>query len=262
MRGDLRMHLAHPADALTGDGDRRRAAGMQERVAGALQRERRTQTVEQRLDHALDGEVVSLRWLGLAPAGRPDRTAQQPAHMVGLARQRLALHRQEHCSGLEDSQLGGSLGAVAPGHLEQRAEQGPAHARLLSRHRVVEHDLRLLGRQAEPAAQVWTVEAPAHDLVHALGGEDVRSLPPELLALGEPAYGSVAGGQRGRQLFQASEPGHLLDHVSLQRDVAPAKRRRLDLQSILCLGDPELQRLYRLLADRTKLLSANKEAAA
>ena len=102
-------------------------------------------------------------------------------------------------------------------------------------------DPRSAGGRPDPA-----LEAPADDLVQALRGERVGRPAAQPLAVGQPAPGAVARGQRGRQRLERAEPRHLLDQVGLAGDVGAPEGGHGDVEAVVGVGGAELERLQDL----------------
>ena len=215
---------------------------MQERLAAArLDAPVRAQRAQHRLEHALGGEQVGARRVGVAPARRPvvaadqrgdpralDRQVRVVRRVPGVAgrgRRQLAGRRarQVDGAGLEQPHVLEAARAVAAQRVEQRAEQRRAHHRLVLGHRVLERDDVVL--QAEPGEHRGAGEAPADRLGEARADQRVlRPAADPLLGL-EPADRAAARGQRRREPVQPPDPRDLLDQVRLAGHVVAAPGR-------------------------------------
>ena len=141
------------------------------------------------------------------------------------------------------------VGAVArdvvTGGVEQRAEQGRAHDRLVCGKGVFDlNDVAqsMVGTQQQPVEQRGLGEAPADDLVQAAADERVLGVAAHALGVGQSARGATARGQRDRQALQTVDAGDLLDQVDLAGDVLAADGRRCRLQAVGDLGGLKVER--------------------
>ncbi len=236
------------------------APRMEKRLLGGLDSPGGPEPIEQTLEDASDGEEVGLRGRLIPPGRGPHRPAQEDGHVLGLVRESVRPWQVDRAD-LEQPQRLRAAGAVARCDLEQGPEQRRAQLALARGHRVEQLDHRLV-RQAQANRELGRGEAPPEHLVEPLCGERVGRLATDPLAVGEPAGGPMARGQRGGELLEPVDARHLLDHVGLARDVHTTERRRLYVEPVLGVCDLELECLQDPLAACTRDLEPEQAADA
>ena len=209
---------------------------------------------EQPGEHALGGEEVGRRRIGVAPGCRTHRAGEDRADVVRLLRQAVGLDgdpRPVDGAGLEqrDPAPARAPSAVARGHVQQRAKQRGPQLRLLRGHRVGERQRAARAGLEQPqlVRELRACEAPADDLVQPLRGERVLGVAPQPLHRRQPPDGAVTGGQRRRQVLEAIEPRDLLDQVGLARDVIATEVGDGHIEPVGGVDGREGERLQQLL---------------
>ncbi len=209
--------------------------------------------MQDRLEHALGGEEVRGRRLGLAPARRPQAAGEQRPDVCALGRQRRVGHgvprvarrpgdgaRAVDRAELEQPHVLHPARRVAAQRVQQRAEQRRAHHGLLLGHRVLELD-GALAVQPEPPGRLARREAPADGLGDAGAAQGVLEPAPQPLRGREAADRAAARGQRGGDALEAPQARDLLDEVGLAADVVAPPGGHGDVEAVLGLGHAEAQ---------------------
>ena len=234
-RGHLGVQLADAAElrAVAGHGPRPGAPGMQERALAGLGAPLHAGRLEQRV-HQRPGGVVVGRPARGAPARRL-ADGEQGGEVMALLGRRGALGRVRR----EPRRAAPTAGRRAPtrtGASSSRpcaalwaaasSRPGSSSGRITLWSSLSGFSRRSAGSPSRRsrASAARRRERVRHRLVQPAVAQRVLEPAPEPLLLGERAHGRAARRQRGRQLVEAVDAGHLLDQVDLALDVAARAR--------------------------------------